>query len=208
MIRVLLVDDHTLLRAGVTQFLATVADLELVGEATDGLQAIEIVGRLRPDVVLMDISLPRLDGIDAARRIVAEWPDTKVLGLTSFYDRKRVSDMLAAGACGYLLKDVEPDELVRGIRAAVAGDMPLAPAAARALLQTSAEPPAPALTGREWQVLELVARGMSNRQIAEALHMAEATVKVHLSRIFHELDVDNRTAAAIYAHRLGLAGEG
>jgi DNA-binding NarL/FixJ family response regulator len=207
MIRVLLVDDHTLLRAGVTQFLATVADLELVGEATDGLQAIEIVGRLRPDVVLMDISLPRLDGIDAARRIVAEWPDTKVLGLTSFYDRKRVSDMLAAGACGYLLKDVEPDELVRGIRAAVAGDMPLAPAAARALLQTSAEPPAPALTGREWQVLELVARGMSNRQIAEALHMAEATVKVHLSRIFHELDVDNRTAAAIYAHRLGLAGQ-
>jgi len=207
MIRVLLVDDHTLLRAGVTQFLATVADLELVGEATDGLQAIEIVGRLRPDVVLMDISLPRLDGIDAARRIVAEWPDTKVLGLTSFYDRKRVSDMLAAGACGYLLKDVEPDELVRGIRAAVAGDMPLAPAAARALLQTSAEPLAPALTGREWQVLELVARGMSNRQIAEALHMAEATVKVHLSRIFHELDVDNRTAAAIYAHRLGLAGQ-
>jgi DNA-binding NarL/FixJ family response regulator len=208
MIRVLLVDDHTLLRAGVTQFLATVADLELVGEATDGLQAIEIVGRLRPDVVLMDISLPRLDGIEAARRIVGEWPDTRIIGLTSFYDRKRVSDMLAAGACGYLLKDVEPDELVRGIRAAVAGDMPLAPAAARVLLDISAAPPAPALTERERQVLELVARGMSNRQIAEALHMAEATVKVHLSRIFHELDVDNRTAAAIYAHRLGLAGEG
>ena len=207
MIRVLLVDDHTLLRVGVTQFLATVPDLELIGEATDGVQAIETVGRLRPDVVLMDISLPRLDGIEATRSIVRQWPQTRVIGLTSYYDRKRVSDMLAAGAGGYLLKDVEPDALVRGIRAAVVGDLPLAPAAARALLERPAEPPAPALTDRERQVLGLLARGMSNRQIADALSLSEATVKVHLSRIFHELDVDNRTAAAIYAHRLGLAGE-
>jgi DNA-binding NarL/FixJ family response regulator len=208
MIRLLLADDHVLMRAGLRQLLATVPDIDVVGEATDGEQAVELALALRPDVVLMDLSMPGVDGIEATRRIVAAAPGIRVVGLTSFSDRERIVAMVDAGAKGYLLKDVDPDELVRGVRAAFRGESPLAAIAASVLLRARTGGPGSSpqgLTDREREVLALLATGMSNRSIATTLGISEATVKVHLTHIYQALAVGNRTAAALHAHRLGLA---
>jgi len=205
-IRVAIVDDHAVVRAGLEQVIALADDIELVGSGTDGADAEEIVGRLEPDVVLMDLSMPGLDGIAATKRVLAARPETNVLVLTSFSDRDRILQALDAGARGYLLKDAEPDELLRAIRAAARGEAPLSPRAAQALVSARREPsPVAALSEREQEVLSLVAAGLANKQIAHRLGISEKTVKAHLTRVFREIGVFDRTQAALWAQRQGLA---
>jgi DNA-binding NarL/FixJ family response regulator len=204
-IRVVLVDDHAVVRAGLEQVIALADDIEVAGSATDGDQAEELVARLEPDVVLMDLSMPGLDGMEATKRVLAARPGTQVLVLTSFSDRDRILQALDAGACGYLLKDAEPDELLRAIRAAARGEAPLSPRAAQALLSARREPsPVAALSEREQEVLTLVASGLANKQIARQLGISEKTVKAHLTRVFREIGVFDRTQAALWAQRQGL----
>jgi DNA-binding NarL/FixJ family response regulator len=192
-------------RAGLEQVIDLAEDIELVGSGTDGAEAEDIVGQLEPDVVLMDLSMPGLDGIEATKRVLAARPETQVLVLTSFSDRDRILKALDAGACGYLLKDAEPDELLRAIRAAARGEAPLSPRAAQALLSARREPsPVAALSEREQEVLSLVAAGMANKQIAQRLGISEKTVKAHLTRVFREIGVFDRTQAALWAQRHGL----
>ena len=205
MIRVAIVDDHAVVRAGLEQVIALADDIELVGSGIDGTEAEDIAGRLEPDVVLMDLSMPGLDGIEATKRVLAARPGTQVLVLTSFSDRDSILKALDAGACGYLLKDAEPDELLRAIRAAARGEAPLSPRAAKALLSARREPsPVAALSEREQEVLSLVAAGMANKQIAQRLGISEKTVKAHLTRVFREIGVFDRTQAALWAQRNGL----
>lgn len=209
MIRVLIADDHRLVRAGLEQLLSGAGDLEVVGSAAGGREAVELDTRTEPDVVLMDLSMPDLDGIEATREILARRPGAHVLVLTSFSERDRVLAALDAGAAGYLLKDAEPDELLRGIRAAAAGEAPLAPKAARALLDArrdggAAEARASVrdeLSPREQEILDLVAQGLPNKVIALRLGIAEKTVKNHLSRVFQVLGVTDRTQAALLVQR-------
>jgi DNA-binding NarL/FixJ family response regulator len=204
-IRVLIAEDHALVRAGLTDLLANRPDLEVVGEAADGEQAVVRAVELRPDVVLMDLSMPHVDGIEATRRISAEAPDANVVVLTSFSDRERILEALDAGAVGYLLKDLEPDELHRGIVAAARGESPLAPKAAHALISARAEARPPSeLSERESQVLALVADGLPNKLIARQLEISEKTVKAHLTKVFHAIGVTDRTQAALWAHRNGV----
>jgi DNA-binding NarL/FixJ family response regulator len=204
-IRVAIVDDHAVVRAGLEQVIALADDIELVGSGTDGTEAEDIASRLEPDVVLMDLSMPGLDGIEATKRVLAARPGTQVLVLTSFSDRDSILKALDAGACGYLLKDAEPDELLRAIRAAARGEAPLSPRAAQALLSARREPsPVAALSEREQEVLSLVAAGMANKQIAQRLGISEKTVKAHLTRVFREIGVFDRTQAALWAQRNGL----
>jgi len=206
MIRLMIVDDHAVVRAGLHRLLEQSTDIEVVAEAVDGDDAIARMPEHEPDVVLMDLSMPGTDGVEATRQIVARWPRTRVLALTSFSDRERVVAMLDAGAAGYLLKDSSPDELVRAIRAAADGGVPLAPMAAAALMSSRAERnAADSLTAREREVLGLLAQGMQNRQIAARLGITEATVKAHLTHIYAALDVPDRTSAALLAHDLGLS---
>ena len=205
MIRVLLVDDHELVRAGLTRLLAGTGDIEVVGGAADGEEAVALAREASPDVVLMDISMPRMDGVEATRRIAAD-PRVKVVMLTSFSDRERINDALDAGAVGYALKDSEPADLVRSIRAAAQGDWPIDPRAARLLLSTSYERGRPErLSDREQEVLGLVAEGLPNKLVARRLGITERTVKAHLTRIFEQIHVQDRTQAALWAHRHGLA---
>src|SRR4051812_7544107 len=205
MIRVLLAEDHALVRAGLERLLATAADVEVVGAATNGAEAVALAAELRPDVVLMDLVMPEMDGREATRRIVAETKDVNVVVLTSFSDREQILDALDAGAVGYLLKDAEPDELVRGVRAAAAGEAPLAPKAASAVLTARTEQrPAADLTPREREVLALLAGGKANKQIARELGISEKTVKAHLTRVFEAIGVSDRTAAALWAQRHGV----
>ncbi len=200
MIRVLLVDDHHMVRAGLAALLGATADLLVVGQAADGAEAVEASARQSPDVVLMDLSMPVLDGVEATRRIVAAQPDVKVVVLTSFSDRDRVNDALAAGAVGYQLKDCEPADLLSAVRAAAAGHAPLDPRVARALLPDRASRrPEDAMTPREVEVLRLVARGLANKQVGRALGISERTVKAHLGRVFSQLGVSDRTSAALWA---------
>ena len=209
MIGVLVVDDHPMLRAGLAQLLQQADDITLVGLAADGAKGVELALDARPDVVLMDLEMPGLDGIEATRRIRASCEHTQVVILTSFSDRARILDALDAGAAGYLLKDAEPDQLLRGIRAAAAGDAPLAPRAASELLAERHETrPASGLTPREREVLAMVAEGLPNKLIARRLEISEKTVKAHLTRIFERLGVSDRTQAALWAqrHRLGVGG--
>jgi DNA-binding NarL/FixJ family response regulator len=204
-IRVVVVDDHAVVRAGLEQVVGLADDVELVGSAADGSEAEAVVRATKPDVVLMDLSMPKLEGVEATRQVLAARPETKVLVLTSFSDRDRIVAALDAGACGYMLKDSEPDELLRAIRAAADGDAPLSPRAARTLLSERREPsPLAALSEREREVLELVAAGLANKQIAARLGISEKTVKAHLTRIFREIGVFDRTQAALWAHRHGL----
>jgi DNA-binding NarL/FixJ family response regulator len=204
-IRVVVVDDHAVVRAGLEQVVGLADDVELVGSAADGSEAEAVVRATQPDVVLMDLSMPKLEGVEATRQVLAARPETKVLVLTSFSDRDRIVAALDAGACGYMLKDSEPDELLRAIRAAADGDAPLSPRAARTLLSERREPsPLAALSEREREVLELVAAGLANKQIAARLGISEKTVKAHLTRIFREIGVFDRTQAALWAHRHGL----
>jgi DNA-binding NarL/FixJ family response regulator len=206
-IRVLVVDDHALVRRGLSDLLGAAADIELVGALDDGLRAEAGVREHRPDIVLMDLSMPGLDGIEATRRVLAAAPDTKVIILTSFSENARILAALEAGAVGYLLKDAEPDDVLRALRDAAAGGVPLSPRAARALLPASRTRTSglAALTAREREVLTLVAAGLPNKSIARRLEISEKTVKAHLTRVFTTLDVRDRTSAALWAQRNGLA---
>jgi len=209
MIRVLVVDDHPVLRAGLAQLLEQAEDVALVGVAANGAEGVELALHAHPDVVLMDLEMPGLDGIEATRRIKASRQEMQVVVLTSFSDRARILDALDAGAAGYLLKDAEPEELLRGIHTAAAGEAPLAPRAASELLAERREArPAIELTPREQEVLVMVAEGLSNKVIARRLEIREGTVKAHLTRIFERIGVSDRTQAALWAQRHHLRAPG
>jgi DNA-binding NarL/FixJ family response regulator len=205
-IRVVIAEDHALVRAGLTDLLGNRDDVEVVGEAGNGEEAVARAIELAPDVVLMDLSMPEVDGIEATRRIAAEAPDANVVVLTSFSDRDRILQALDAGAVGYLLKDLEPDELHRGIQAAARGESPLAPKAAHAVISARSEArPSVDLSAREREVLALVAEGLPNKLIARRLEISEKTVKAHLTRVFNAIGVTDRTQAALWAQRNGVA---
>jgi len=210
-IRVLIADDHAIVRSGLAQLVGIAEDLDLVGEARDGDEAVAEAARLLPDVVLMDLSMPGTDGVEATRRIVEDHPDVQVLVLTSFSDRTRILGAIEAGATGYLLKHSEPEIILAGIRDLVRGGSPLDPTAARILLSqhASAEPEPTQLTDREREVLLMVRDGLPNKTIARRLGITERTVKAHLTHVFQRLGVTDRTQAAIWAERnLGQAPEG
>ena len=201
MIRVVVADDHAVVREGLAQLLSTAADVELVGAAANGSEAVDVVDREHPDVVLMDLSMPEVDGAEATRRILAADPTARVVVLTSFADDRHIVEALQAGAIGYVLKHAEPDELLGAIRAAAAGDAPLDPKAARVLLESKRVRSDQQLSSREVEVLRLVAAGLANKQIARRLGIAERTVKAHLTNIFTRIDVTDRTQAAVWAER-------
>jgi len=209
MIRVVLADDHAMVRHGLQQLLSADVDIEVVATARDGAEAVEVVARTRPDVVLMDLQMPGVDGVEATRQIVAGGAASQVVVLTSFSDRERIIAALDAGAVGYLLKDAEPEDLLDGIRAAARGESPLHPRAARELLaarSTTPEPvPAVDLTPRETEVLTLVRQGLANKQIARRLGISERTVKAHLTSTFQRIGVVDRTQAALWAERNGIS---
>lgn len=208
MIRVLVADDHQLVRAGLQSLLDGVDDMTVVGAAADGAEAVDLVAGTRPDVVLMDLSMPGVDGVEATRRILGGHPDTAVVVLTSYADRDRILDALDAGAIGYLLKDAEPAELLQGIRSAARGESPLDPRAARTVLGARRERRALGdLTDREREVLALVAKGLANKQIARSLGITERTVKAHLTSVFQRIGVTDRTSAALWAQRHRLVAE-
>lgn len=202
MIRVLISDDHAIVRAGLAQLLRTTDDLVLVGEAADGGHAVRLAAELRPDVVLMDLSMPGTDGVQATARIVADNPDVHVLVLTSFSDQSRILGALEAGADGYLLKHSEPEDILVGIREVVRGGSPLDPKAARVLLAKHRSPePGTRLTDREREVLGMVGEGLPNKTIARRLGITERTVKAHLTSVYQRLGVADRTQAALWAQR-------
>jgi DNA-binding NarL/FixJ family response regulator len=204
-IRLLIADDHAVVRTGLEHLVATFDDVELVASAANGQDAVDASGLHRPDVVLMDLEMPVLDGIEATRRIVAADPRIAVVVLTSFSDRDQILRALDAGAVGYLLKDAEPSELASAIRAAARGEAPLDPRAGRAVLHARATgSPLDALSEREREVLALVARGLPNKLIARELAISEKTVKTHLTSVFRTIGVSDRTQAALWAERNGL----
>ena len=203
MISVLVAEDHTVMRGGLVELLSVADDLEVVGTAVDGAEAIELAEELRPDVVLMDISMPEVDGIRATGSILEARSETRVVMLTAFSDRDRVVAALDAGAIGYLLKDSEPQEVLEAVRAAARGDAPLAPRAARQLLAARSEEQRADLSKREREVLALVAEGLPNKLIARRLEISEKTVKTHLTSVFQRIGVSDRTQAALWAQRQG-----
>ncbi len=207
-IRVMLVDDHAVVRSGLAAFLLAYDDLELVGEAASGEEAVRLSQQLCPDVVLMDLVMPGMDGATATRAIRERCPQIQVIALTSFKERELVQGALEAGAIGYLLKNVTADELADAIRKAHAGRPTLAPEAAQALIQATREPPAPGydLTEREREVLALMVEGLSNPEIAERLVVSPSTVKFHVSNILSKLGVAGRTEAVVLAVQSGLVG--
>jgi NarL family two-component system response regulator LiaR len=207
-IRVLLVDDHGVVRKGLRAFLLAYDDLDLVGEASNGEQAVHLCEKLEPDVVLMDLVMPEMDGTTATRTIRKDCPQTEVIALTSFKDRELVEDALQAGAIGYLLKDVSADELANAIRAAHAGRPTLAADAARALIEATRDPASPGydLTGRERDVLALMVKGRSNTEIARELVISLTTVKFHVSNILSKLGAESRTEAVAKALQEKLLG--
>jgi NarL family two-component system response regulator LiaR len=209
-IRVLVADDHAIIRKGIAAVLEIVPDIELVGEARDGWEAVAQADRLRPDVILMDLVMPQLDGIEAIRRIKERHPETRILVLTTFAGEDKILPAIQAGALGYHLKDSRPEELVQAIRQVHRGESSLHPVIARKVLEElsrpSDRPPTPEpLTPRELEVLRLVAQGLENPEIAEKLVVAEATVRTHVSNITGKLHVASRTQAALYALREGIA---
>ncbi|TCC52288.1 response regulator transcription factor [Kribbella capetownensis] len=202
MIRVLVVDDHDIVRTGLCQLLSGTEDLDPVGGAADGEEGIAMAARLRPDVVLMDLSMPGTDGIAATERIVAADPGIHVLVLTSFSDHDRIMAALDAGAEGYLLKNSSTEAILAGIRHLVAGGSPLDPKAAREFLTSRRQAPQEVIfTTREQEVLEMLGSGLPNRAIAQRLGISERTVKAHVTSIFHRLGVSDRTQAALWAQR-------
>jgi DNA-binding NarL/FixJ family response regulator len=215
-IRVLIADDHALVRRGLSDLLGTSDCIEVVGALADGSLAAESVTELEPDIVLMDLSMPGLDGIEATRAVLAVRPVTKVIILTSFSENARILSALDAGAVGYLLKDADPDDIIRALTDANDGGVPLSPRAARALLpggraangngndNGKGSNDVEALTAREREVLSLVAAGLPNKSIARRLTISEKTVKAHLTRVFTVLHVSDRTSAALWAQRNGL----
>lgn len=204
MIRVLLADDHGVIRDGLGRLIGGLEDVELVGTAADGAEAVEKARLLQPDVIVMDLDMPRVDGIEATRKILAH-QQTNVLVLTAFSDRRRILGALEAGACGYLLKDAASEDVAEGIRAAARGESPLDPRAARTVLSARSEPdPLAGLSQREREVLDALVEGLPNKLIARRLEISEKTVKSHLTRIFRELGVTDRTQAALWAERHGV----
>lgn len=209
MIRVLIADDHHVVRRGLLFFLKTQKDIEVIGEAKNGLEAVELVESLQPDIVLMDLVMPEMDGIQATKKIKAKWPTVHILMLTSFSDKDHVLPAIEAGAAGYQLKDIEPDELVNSIRQIISGENIIHPVATTQLEETLREEEnlphvKNALTPRERDVLAELTKGKSNREIASSLFVTEKTVKTHISNIFIKLDVQDRTQAALYAVKHGL----
>ncbi|WP_214103314.1 response regulator [Acrocarpospora catenulata] len=212
MIRVLIADDHPIVRQGLRTFLAVQGDIEVVGEAADGAEAVALAGELAPDVLLLDLKMPGLDGLGALTELSARRIQVRAIVLTSVTDRADVAPAMRAGAAGFLYKDVDPPALAQAIRAVHGGQVLLAPEAADAMLAGPAAdrrpdpPPTPVLlTEREREVLGLIAGGRSNREIARELHVAEKTVKTHVSNVLMKLGVQDRTQAALYAVRHGLA---
>lgn len=204
-IRIVVVDDHAVVRKGLRAFLAYDAELEVVGEAADGAEAVRLARERRPDVVLMDLLMPGMDGISAIAAIRRETPETEVLALTSVLEDAAVVGAVRAGAIGYLLKDAQAEALCQAIKAAAAGQVQLTPKAAARLMQAISTPESPeALTERETDVLRLLAQGYSNKQIAQRLDNTEKTIKTHVSRILAKLGVQSRTQATLYAIRTGL----
>jgi NarL family two-component system response regulator LiaR len=204
-IRVLIVDDHGVVRQGVRMYLALDPELEVVGEAANGAEGVRLARTLKPDVVLMDLLLPEIDGIAATEVIRRELPDTEVIALTSVLEDQTIYRAMRAGAIGYLLKDTKADDLVRAIKAAAAGQVQLSPQVAARLMREVGLPESPeTLTERETEVLRLLAQGKSNKGIAAALVIGEKTVKTHVSNILSKLGVSSRTQAALYAVRIGL----
>ncbi len=211
-VRVLITDDQAIVRKGIRALLLTEPDIEVIGEAENGLAAIKQVETLHPDVILMDLMMPEMDGIEAIRRITTKQPKARILVLTSFATDDKVFPAIKAGALGYLLKDSSPEELVQAIRQVEAGESSLHPAIARKLLQELSRPPEPQrppttepLTEREVEVLRLLARGLGNQEIADQLVISEATVRTHVSNILSKLHLASRTQAALYALQKGLA---
>ena len=203
--RVLITDDHGVVRQGLRMFLSLDPDFEVVGEAENGWEALEMARKLQPDVVLMDLLMPIMDGISATKAIRKELPEVEVVALTSVLEDASVTGAVRAGAIGYLLKDTDAEELTRAIKAAAEGRVHLAPEAAARLMREVRAPESPeALTDRETEVLKLVARGKANKQIANSLYVSEKTVKAHVSSILMKLGVQSRTQAALYAVRAGL----
>jgi len=207
-IRVLIVDDHAVVREGLRTYLGLQDGIEVAGEAPNGREAVAEAERLRPDVILMDLEMPELDGVGAMRELSRRGVESRVIVLTSFSDERRLLPAIQAGAAGYLLKDAEPREVLRAVRAAHEGEALLAPAVAARLVAAIAEPaagtPAQRLTRREQEVLELIAGGLSNKLIARRLGIAEKTVKTHVGHVLAKLGVSDRTQAALYAVRTGL----
>jgi DNA-binding NarL/FixJ family response regulator len=215
-IRILIADDHALVRGGFAMILRTESDLQVVGEAGDGAEAVSAAARLAPDVVLMDVRMPRLDGIEATRRILAANPSVRVLVLTIFDQDDYVFEALAAGASGFLLKDIEPQELARAVRIIAGGDALLAPSVTRRLVgelvrqrpRLAATRRLADLTERETDVLREIARGLSNREIAGRFGVSETTVKTHVTHMLDKLELRDRVQAVIYAFEVGLATPG
>ncbi|GIW25905.1 response regulator transcription factor [Meiothermus sp.] len=206
-LRVLLVDDHPVVRQGLRMFLATDPGLQVVGEAENGQEALEKVAELHPDVVLMDLLMPVMDGVCATRQIKARFPEVEVIALTSALDDRLVAEAIHAGVTGYLLKDAHPEELVEAIYAAKRGEVRLHPEAARRLAQeVRTTEMREALTPRETEILRLIGRGLSNKRIAQQLQVSELTVKTHVSHLLSKLGLSSRTQAALFAIREGLIG--
>jgi two-component system, NarL family, response regulator LiaR len=209
-IRLLIVDDHAIVRQGLRAIVRVTPDMDLVGEASGGREAIELAATLRPDLMLMDLVMPDVDGVTAIAAIKRDQPGTRIIALTTFAEADLVLSAVQAGADGYLLKDVDVQELTRAIRTVHSGQPYLHPEATRHLLQATARPEQPAerLTGREQEVLTLLARGLTNRQIADTLAISEKTVSVHVSNLLGKLGLASRTQAALYATRVGLIPPG
>jgi DNA-binding NarL/FixJ family response regulator len=198
-ISLLIAEDHGVVRDGLVRLLSSVPDIEVVGAAADGDQAIEMAAQHRPNVVLMDLRMPQMDGSEATRRLLELHPNMQIVILTSFSERDEILRALDAGAIGYLLKDAEPDEVIRGVRAAAHGESPLAPRAARALITSRASQTSHPLSARELEVLRFLSRGLPNKLIARELGITEKTVKAHLTSIFHRIGVSDRVQAALWA---------
>ena len=204
-IDILIVDDHSVVRQGLKMFLGLDPELNVIGEAVNGKQAVELAAQLKPDVVLMDLMMPVMDGVTATQEIRSKLPDVEVIALTSVLEDASVVGAVRAGAIGYLLKDTQADELCRAIKAAAAGQVQLSPQAAARLVREVRAPESPeTLTERETDVLRLLATGKANKEIALALHVSETTVKTHVSNILMKLGVSSRTQAALHAVRIGL----
>lgn len=205
-IRIVIADDHSVVRQGLRMFLALDPELEVIGEAQNGAEALKLAQELKPDVVLMDLLMPVMDGITAIAEIRGQLPDTEVIALTSVLEDASVVGAVKAGAIGYLLKDTQSDELCRAIKAAAAGQVQLSPQAAARLMREVRAPDSPeTLTERETDVLRLLAQGLANKEIARDLGIGEKTVKTHVSSVLLKLNVRSRTQAALYAAQIGLA---
>ncbi|HOA25290.1 MAG TPA: response regulator transcription factor [Aggregatilineales bacterium] len=209
-IRVMIADDHRLVLDGLETFLSVHSDIELVGKATGGREAVQMCSELRPDVVLMDLEMPDMDGVTAMRQILTAHPDIQIIALTSFGDKHRVQAALEAGASGYLLKDVSGDELAEALRQAAAGQLAFAPGVTQKLIELVREPARPTrfdLTWREREVLKLLVQGMNNHEIAGALDIKTSTVKTHIQNLFAKLGVSNRVEAATLALKYNLVDD-